>query len=304
MNNLNNFIVTKEKMFKIDDNEYTLQDSLYLDNKTTKVLLASDKSGKKVVIKKLRSSYNNAIFTVRSFRNELKMHSLFSHRNIISLYCNKLENKAFSFKKGKWENSYLIAMEYGAKGDLFTLVKDSGGIPLDKAVYYFRQMITGLVDIYRKGVCHRDIKLENLIINENDELKIADFEFSAFYRDSGGDLVVFRDSRIGSRGYNAPEIYTRYFYGDKLDVFSAGMVLVAMLEGRLLFQDTNITDSVFRAFMENKENFLKTHLKSDISEELFKLILAMLEPDYNKRISFEDILKSDVFKECEQPVIL
>jgi serine/threonine protein kinase len=292
-----NFIIPmkEEKTYQIDGLNYTIIESLYLDNKTTKILLALNTEGRKVVIKKLRSGYNNAIYTVRTFKHELKMHSLFKHENVVGLYSSRTEGKVN--KLNSYKSAFFIVMEYGAKGDLFSIVEQSkSGLSEDKALFYFKQLILGLYDIHCKGITHRDIKLENLILDDTDRLMIADFEFSTYFREND-KMVIFKDSRVGSRGYNAPEIYTRCFYGDKLDIFSAGVDLATLLQGRLPFSDTNVADSTFRLFMEDSKKFICGHfINKQISEDVIALLIRMLEPDYDKRVGFDEILISPIFK--------
>ena len=105
-----------------------------------------------------------------------------------------------------------------------------------EAAHYFRQLISGLEYLHAHHICHRDLKPENLLLDGSMNMKIADFGLSNLMRD--GD---FLRTSCGSPNYAAPELIRGQLYaGPEVDVWSCGVILYALLCGRLPFDDDNM----------------------------------------------------------------
>ncbi|XP_020218936.2 serine/threonine-protein kinase SRK2A-like isoform X1 [Cajanus cajan] len=127
-----------------------------------------------------------------------------------------------------------IVMEYAAGGELFNRVC-RGPISEDEARYFFQQLISGVSYCHKMEICHRDLKLENTLLDGSpaNRLKICDFGYSKSY------LLHSRPhSMIGTPAYIAPEVISGKAYDGKLvDLWSCGVILYTMLVGTLPFED-------------------------------------------------------------------
>ena len=107
------------------------------------------------------------------------------------------------------------------------------------------QLLQGLAYLHQQNIFHRDIKPENLLV-KGDNIKIADFGLANFLMDDN-----FLDTSCGSPNYAAPEVISgRMYAGPEVDIWSCGVILYALLCGRLPFDDENIP-SLFRKIKSN-----------------------------------------------------
>jgi serine/threonine protein kinase len=123
-----------------------------------------------------------------------------------------------------------IALELATGGMLFDFIYHTGVITEKEARYFFHQLIEGLNHIHFQGQAHRDLKLENALLDKNRVLKIADFGLAApiYGRDGSGVLRT----KVGTHQYMAPEVYAEVeYYGSKADLFSCGCMLFIMVAG-------------------------------------------------------------------------
>lgn len=181
-----------------------------------------------------------------------------------------------------------IAMEYAAGGELFDRIVKAGRFSEDEARYFFQQLISGVAWCHREGVCHRDLKLENTLLDGRPapRLKICDFGYSK--------SAVFDSqpkSTVGTPAYIAPEVLSRKQYvGEAADVWSAGVTLYVMLVGAYPFEDPadprNFRKTIQR-IMSVKYAFPSTlHL----SKECLDLISRIFVGNPAQRITMPGIL--------------
>lgn len=103
------------------------------------------------------------------------------------------------------------------------------GMPAWEAQKYIRQLMSAVEYLHSKGVAHRDLKPENLLLDENDNLKVSDFGLATIYRLQGKERCLER--RCGTLPYVAPEVLTRPYHAEAADIWSCGIILVALLAG-------------------------------------------------------------------------
>ena len=160
---------------------------------------------------------------------------------------------------------------------------------------FVRQIIKALSYCHNKGIVHRDLKLENLLLADTDTLKVTDFGFSNMFLE-GGLMSTF----VGSPAYAAPEILANERYcGPKVDVWSLGVILFTLLTGEMPFQDENI--AVILKQINNADYTLPENISSDAAD----LIHGLLRRNPEERLSMAQveahpwILKG----EAESPVV-
>lgn len=139
------------------------------------------------------------------------------------------------------ESKLYIVMDYIRGGELFHHLEKNGRVDESRARMYFQQLVDGVDFCHRSGVAHRDLKPENLLLDDNGDIQITDFGFSSMRGiDVNADLL---HTQCGTPDYCAPEIIEsspKGYSGAKVDAWSCGIILYALLAGRLPFveQDT------------------------------------------------------------------
>lgn len=211
---------------------------------------------------------------------EIIIMKLLTHPNVLRLH-------------DVWETSknlYLV-LEYVEGGELFDLLVERGPLPENEAIKYFRQIILGTAYCHALGICHRDLKPENLLLDTNLNVKLADFGMAAL--ESNGKLL---ETSCGSPHYAAPEIVSGLkYHGFASDVWSCGVILFALLTGRLPFDDENIRDLLLKVQAGSFE------MPMDISFEAQDLIAKMLTVNPDSRIKTELILKHPLLNKYPIP---
>ncbi|KAK4702047.1 hypothetical protein P7C70_g4180, partial [Phenoliferia sp. Uapishka_3] len=180
-----------------------------------------------------------------------------------------------------WETKselYLI-MEYVPGGELFDYLVRKGKLGADEALHYFQQIISGVDYCHRFNICHRDLKPENLLLDGERNIKIADFGMAALER--SGKLL---ETSCGSPHYASPEIVSGLnYHGSSSDIWSCGIILFALLTGRLPFDDENIRDLLAKV---KKGRYI---MPEELPAAAKDLIRRMLEVDPERRIKMVDI---------------
>jgi serine/threonine protein kinase len=188
-----------------------------------------------------------------------------------------------------------LVMEYAPNGELFDLVEKQGHFSEELSRSYFRQLISALAYLHCKGVAHRDIKLENLLLDSRNNLKLADFGYSG--RISSGKMF---QHAAGTSAYFAPEIHAgKPHSGEAADLFAAGIILFAIMTGHMPFASAQPKDRIYNLVMQNDfKTFWLFHEKMtrkkfpdvSLSSEFKDLMSKMFEPNPSERANLEDIL--------------
>lgn len=209
---------------------------------------------------------------------------------------------------------YLV-LEYCERGDLYTfvqargmnkgmeLVAEAGNISRKEydAKVYMRQMFEGVAWMHSKGVAHRDLSLENLLLDKNNTIRIIDFGVSKMYDvvDAQGN----RDwrtpaGRIGKTGYMSPEVFNGLGYdGTAADIWSCGVICFIMLIGAPPYELASNGDPRFKMiFTERNLLGLATHwgVRKHYSDQSLAFLQGLLLPE-DDRFNIEQILNHEWF---------
>ncbi len=178
------------------------------------------------------------------------------------------------------QKHFCIVMEYICAGDLLSYIRKRSKLTEQIAKFIFKQIILSLQYIHNHNIIHRDIKLDNILIDLNNNIKICDFGVSK--KISLNDKMY---EQCGTPAYIAPEILKNKGYeGFSVDIWSAGVVLYAMLSGTVPFKGNNLNE-LHDLIMKGKFNII-----NDISNDAKHLIKNLLEIEPKKRISIQNIL--------------
>ncbi|CAG5105741.1 Oidioi.mRNA.OKI2018_I69.chr1.g2411.t1.cds [Oikopleura dioica] len=136
------------------------------------------------------------------------------------------------------ENKIFLVLEYCSGGELFDYIVEKDRLNEDEARQFFREICAAVAYMHSKGFAHRDLKPENILIDEDHRIKLIDFGLCA-NPDAGIDSALA--TCCGSPAYAAPELVSgRKYIGPEADVWSLGVLLYALLNGFLPFDDDNM----------------------------------------------------------------
>lgn len=210
---------------------------------------------------------------------EISVLKLLRHPNIVHLY-EVIESERYIG----------IVLEYGAGGELFDYILAQKCLKERDACRLFAQLISGVSYLHRKKIIHRDLKLENLLLDKNRNVIITDFGFANNFSARSNDLMA---TSCGSPCYAAPELVVQdgMYVGAAVDVWSCGVILYAMLAGYLPFDDDpanpdgdNI-NMLYKYIMATPLSFPEY-----ITAEPRSLLSRMLVPDPTKRATLEEVM--------------
>lgn len=178
-----------------------------------------------VAIKILKEELAGNSDFLRRFRNESKAIAVLSHPNIVKVY-----DVSFG------DRIQYIVMEYIDGITLKQYIEQQGEIKWREALYFTVQILRALQHAHEKGIIHRDIKPQNIILLEDGTIKVTDFGIARF---SQAETQTMTDKAIGSVHYIAPEQARGGYINDKADIYSVGVMLYEMLTGQLPFVADN-----------------------------------------------------------------
>ncbi|KAL3844810.1 hypothetical protein ACJIZ3_002213 [Penstemon smallii] len=180
-----------------------------------------------------------------------------------------------------------IVMEYAAGGELFDRICTAGRFSEDEARYFFQQLIFGVRYCHYMQICHRDLKLENTLLDESaaPRLKICDFGYS-----KSSVLHSIPKSTVGTPAYIAPEVLSRKEYDGKLaDVWSCGVTLYVMLVGAYPFEDPNDPKNFRKTISRIMATQYKIPDYVHISQDCKNLLSRIFVANPSRRFSLEEI---------------
>ncbi|KAG6157124.1 hypothetical protein E4U37_007795 [Claviceps purpurea] len=230
-----------------------------------KVYLATHKltNGSKVVLKSAHKDDAN-------LAREIHHHRQFVHPHIARLY------EVIITESLVW-----LVLEYCSGDELYNHLLERGPLPVPKVQKIFAQLVGAVSYVHSQSCVHRDLKLENILLDKNENVKLVDFGFTREYEGRMNYLQTF----CGTICYAAPEMLKGEKYaGEKVDVWSLGVILYALLCGELPFDDDD--DNVTRTKILTEDPKFPDHLTADA----LSLIKLLLSKRPLPRPAFADIL--------------
>ena len=171
---------------------------------------------------------------------------------------------------GKSEKAMFAILEYGNHGTLFDALKNiNNGFSEDICQYILLNILNAVEALHKKGICHRDLKLENLVfVGDNYELKLIDFGFSAKFLTKKNQKKKL-SKKVGTPFYIPPEIFENklYYDGEKVDIFSLGVILFTLMTKNFPFEKINIGET-----SNNDQKILHKYLKEKQYDKYWKTI--------------------------------
>ncbi|XP_077900655.1 hormonally up-regulated neu tumor-associated kinase isoform X2 [Ictidomys tridecemlineatus] len=232
-------------------------------------------TGEKVAIKVIdKKRAKKDTYVTKNLRREGQIQQMIRHPNITQLL-DILET----------ENSYYLVMELCPGGNLMHKIYEKKRLEESEARRYIRQLISAVEHLHRAGVVHRDLKIENLLLDEDNNIKLIDFGLS-----NCAGILGYSDpfsTQCGSPAYAAPELLARKKYGPKIDVWSIGVNMYAMLTGTLPF---TVEPFSLRALYQKMVDKEMNPLPTQLSTGAINFLRSLLEPDPVKRPNIQQAL--------------
>uniref|UniRef100_A0A8D2LLV8 Serine/threonine-protein kinase MARK1 n=1 Tax=Varanus komodoensis TaxID=61221 RepID=A0A8D2LLV8_VARKO len=226
-------------------------------------------TGREVAVKIIDKTQLNPTSLQKLFR-EVRIMKILNHPNIVKL-----------FEVIETEKTLYLVMEYASGGEVFDYLVAHGRMKEKEARAKFRQIVSAVQYCHQKYIVHRDLKAENLLLDGDMNIKIADFGFSNEFT-IGNKLDTF----CGSPPYAAPELFQGKKYdGPEVDVWSLGVILYTLVSGSLPFDGQNLKE--LRERVLRGKYRIPFYMSTDCENLLKKLLV--LNPI--KRGSLEQIMK-------------
>ncbi|KAJ4474351.1 Pkinase-domain-containing protein [Lentinula aciculospora] len=183
------------------------------------------------------------------------------------------------------ESSIWIVTELCSGGELFDYLTEKGRLSEDETKFLFGQLCLAVAYLHEKGIVHRDLKLENVLLDERCRVKLGDFGFTREF-----ERGVLMDTFCGTTGYASPEMLQgKKYLGAEVDIWSLGVILYVLLTGMLPFDDDDeqiMRDKVILGEFEDPE-WLSTDARD--------LVQNILQKEPSKRLTIPQILEHPWF---------
>lgn len=199
------------------------------------------------------------------------------------------------------KGDYVEVMEFCPGGDLYTLIIASGKLEYAEADCFFKQLIKGVNYMHDMGVSHRDLKPENLLLTQNGILKITDFGNSECFRMAWEQNIQLSQGICGSSPYIAPEEFTDSEFDPRgVDIWSCGVIYMAMRTGRQLWQIAKESDEFFKEYLVKRKNSTGYEPIENLKRARCRnVIYSILDPKPGRRITGKQILSSEWGREIK-----
>ncbi|KAJ6542784.1 hypothetical protein B0H19DRAFT_1171892 [Mycena capillaripes] len=235
--------------------------------------------GEEVAVKLIRRGNVDTAVRMSKVEREIEVLRTLKHPHIVRLY-DVIET-----------DKYIgIIIEYASGGELFDHILAHRYLREKDASRLFAQLVSGVWYIHQKKIVHRDLKLENLLLDRHRNVIITDFGFANRFEHRADDLM---QTSCGSPCYAAPELVISegLYVGSAVDIWSCGVILYAMLAGYLPFDDDPANPdgdniNLLYKYIVNTPLAFPEYV-SDAARDLLKM---MLVPDPRKRASLDDVM--------------
>ena len=236
-------------------------------------------TGKTVAIKSFKLNDKEINSIRRRLHLETQLMKTLNHLNVLKMY-----------ETFETTNYLMIVVEFISGGDLLSFLRKRNKVSEPIAKFLFKQLIEGLRYMHSQGIIHRDVKLDNILLDADSSIKLCDLGVSKLIKQ--GEIMT---EQCGTPAYIAPEIISGEGYsGFGADMWSAGVVLYALLSGTMPFKANNMNDLQNLIISSNYSEI------KEVSKDASNLINELLELDPKKRLTADQALKHPFFKDVRK----
>ena len=249
------------------DGRYEIQEIIGVGGMAVVYKAYDNVENRTVALKILKDEFVGNTEFIRRFKNESKAIAMLSHPNIVKVY-----DVSFG------DLIQYIVMEYIDGITLKEYIESRGSLIWNDAVYFTTQILRGLQHAHDKGIIHRDVKPQNIMVLSDGTIKVADFGIARFAR---GDQRTVTDMAIGSVHYISPEQARGDKTDEKADIYSVGVMLYEMLTGRLPFDaDSAVSVAIMQL---QRDPQLPTEINPSIPIGLEQITMQAMQKSCERR---------------------
>ncbi len=241
-----------------------------------------------VAVKILKNEFADNEDFVRRFRNESKAIAVLSHPNIVKV-----------FDVGFSDKLQFIVMEYIDGITLKEFMEQQGVLKWKDTVHFIIQILKALQHAHDRGIVHRDIKPQNIMLFPDGQIKVMDFGIARFAREEGKTIS---DKAIGSVHYISPEQARGDITDEKSDIYSVGVMMYEMLTGVKPFDADNPV-TVALMHMQNEPK-MPREINDSIPEGLEEIVVRAMQKEPSKRYQSASEMIKDIEEFKKNPSIV
>ncbi|MDR0946956.1 MAG: Stk1 family PASTA domain-containing Ser/Thr kinase [Ruminococcus sp.] len=242
---------------------------------------------KTVAVKILKPEFSDNEEFIRRFRNESKAIAILSHPNIVKI-----------FDVGFTDKMQFIVMEYIDGITLKEFIEQQGVLKWKDTVHFIIQILRALQHAHDRGIVHRDIKPQNIMLFPDGTIKVMDFGIARFARE---ELKTISDKAIGSVHYISPEQASGNVTDERSDIYSVGIMMYEMLTGVKPFDADNPLTVILMHMQKGAKPPRK--INDSIPEGLEEIVMRAMQADPSKRYQSASEMIKDIEEFKRNPAI-
>ena len=269
------------------DGRYEIQEIIGVGGMAVVYKARDNQENRIVAIKILKEEFISNEEFLRRFKNESKAIAMLSHPNIVDVY-----DVSFG------DLIQYIVMEYIEGITLKEYIEQQGSLRWKDAVHFTLQILKGLQHAHDKGIVHRDVKPQNIMVLADGTIKVTDFGIARFAR---SDQRTITDKAIGSVHYISPEQARGEKTDEKADIYSVGVMLYEMLTGRMPFQAESAVSVAIMQLQRDPQ--LPTEINGSIPKGLEQITMHAMQKTVERRYQSAGEMLCDLDQFRKDPML-
>ncbi len=264
------------------DGRYEIEEIIGVGGMAVVYKAHDNQENRTVAVKILKEEFVSNQEFVRRFKNESKAIAMLSHQNIVRVY-----DVSFG------DLIQYIVMEYIEGINLKEYIEKQGSLRWKDAVHFTIQILRGLQHAHDKGIVHRDVKPQNIMVLPDGTIKVTDFGIARFAR---SEQRTITDKAIGSVHYISPEQARGEKTDEKSDIYSVGVMLYEMITGQMPFQAESAVSVAIMQLQREPKN--PTEINGAIPEGLEQITMHAMQktPERRYQSAAEMLCDLDAFR--------
>lgn len=269
------------------DGRYEIREIIGVGGMAVVYKAHDNQENRTVAIKILKEEFISNEEFLRRFKNESKAIAMLSHPNIVKVY-----DVSFG------DLIQYIVMEYIEGITLKEFIEQEGSLRWKDALHFTVQILKGLQHAHDKGIVHRDVKPQNIMVLSDGTIKVTDFGIARFAR---SDQRTITDKAIGSVHYISPEQARGEKTDEKADIYSVGVMLYEMLTGKLPFQAESAVSVAIMQLQRDPQ--LPTEINGSIPLGLEQITMHAMQKTPERRYQSSGEMLSDLSQFVRDPAV-